>query len=120
MTMRLSMSSLTGTARTLVAIGTVRLSFMFVTMRAEAPRRMVGSTFSAADGRRPRATGTAGGAGGAATGAAGTTGASGCGAACDAISASEASSAASTSALCAARTAAEAATRSAPACSVGT
>ena len=38
MTMRLSISSLTGTARTLVAVGTVRLVSMFVTTRAAGPR----------------------------------------------------------------------------------
>ena len=38
MTMRLSMSSLTGTVRTLVAVGTSRLASMFVTVRAAAPR----------------------------------------------------------------------------------
>src|SRR4051794_5828183 len=38
-TMRLSMSSFAGTARTLVAVGTWRLASMFVTTRAEAPRR---------------------------------------------------------------------------------
>ena len=38
MTMRLSMSSLAGTARTLVAVGTSREDSMFVTTRALAPR----------------------------------------------------------------------------------
>src|SRR6476659_1907308 len=38
MTTRLSMRSLTGTVRTLVAVGTVRLVSMLVTVRAEAPR----------------------------------------------------------------------------------
>src|SRR5438552_1371552 len=38
MTMRLSMSSLAGTDRTLVAVGTVRLAIMFVAVRADAPR----------------------------------------------------------------------------------
>src|SRR6187200_1613173 len=37
-TMRLSMSSFTGTARTLVAVGMVRLRSMFLAVRAEAPR----------------------------------------------------------------------------------
>jgi hypothetical protein len=36
--MRLSMSSLAGTARTLVAVGTVRLDSMLATTRAAAPR----------------------------------------------------------------------------------
>src|SRR5215470_14137868 len=38
MTMRLSMSSLAGTERTLVAVGTVRLAAMFAAVRADAPR----------------------------------------------------------------------------------
>ncbi len=38
--MRLSISSLTGRARTLVAVGTVRLTSMFATVRAAAPRRI--------------------------------------------------------------------------------
>src|SRR5215212_6675273 len=37
-TMRLSASSLAGTARTLVAVGTVSEMFMFLTTAAEAPR----------------------------------------------------------------------------------
>ena len=41
MTMRLSHSSLTGTERTLVAVGTVRLASMFCTVRAGAPLRTV-------------------------------------------------------------------------------
>src|ERR1700712_4646615 len=41
MTMRLSHSSLTGTDRTLVAVGTVRLASMFWTVRAGAPLRTV-------------------------------------------------------------------------------
>src|SRR3954465_14619707 len=40
-TMRLSISSLTGTERTLVAVGTVRLTSMFCAVRAGAPRRTV-------------------------------------------------------------------------------
>ncbi len=40
MTIRLSISSLTGTCRTLVAVGTVRLVSMFCAVRAGAPRRM--------------------------------------------------------------------------------
>ncbi len=40
MTIRLSMSSLAGTARTLVAVGTVRLAAMFCTVRAAAPRSL--------------------------------------------------------------------------------
>src|SRR5687767_1221159 len=38
MTMRLSASSLAGTARTLVAVGTVSETFMFLTTLAAAPR----------------------------------------------------------------------------------
>ena len=38
MTTRLSISSLAGTARTLVAVGTWRLDSMLVTTRADAPR----------------------------------------------------------------------------------
>src|SRR3954468_135341 len=38
MTMRLSASSLAGTARTLVAVGTVSEAFMFLTTAADAPR----------------------------------------------------------------------------------
>ena len=44
MTVRLSKSSLTGTARTLVAVGTVRLVSMFWTVRAAAPRSVTFST----------------------------------------------------------------------------
>ncbi len=47
MTVRLSKSSLTGTARTLVAVGTVRLVSMFWTVRAAAPRS---GTFSTVPG----------------------------------------------------------------------
>ena len=43
MTMRLSMSSLAGTARTLVAVGTVRLAAMFWAVRAAAPRSLLRS-----------------------------------------------------------------------------
>ena len=46
MTIRLSMSSFAGTARTLVAVGTSSEASMFVTTRAAAPRRgvMTGSS----------------------------------------------------------------------------
>ena len=40
MTVRLSMSSLAGTARTLVAVGTARLASMLSTTRAAGPLRM--------------------------------------------------------------------------------
>src|SRR5919107_3323493 len=48
-TIRLSMSSLTGTERTLVAVGTVRLASMFCAVRAGAPRSTVsdGSSLAA-------------------------------------------------------------------------
>src|SRR6202008_3200071 len=42
-TMRLSISSLAGTARTLVAVGTARLASMLVTVRAATPRRRTSS-----------------------------------------------------------------------------
>ena len=61
--MRLSISSLAGTARTLVAVGTARLASMLVTVRAAAPRRMAGSTFACSTG-----TGAAAGTTGAAAG----------------------------------------------------
>src|SRR6188472_509626 len=50
MTMRLSHSSLTGTVRTLVAVGTVRLLSMFWAVRAAAPRSgtRVGSSLASA------------------------------------------------------------------------
>src|SRR5438128_1512244 len=50
MTMRLSHSSLTGTVRTLVAVGTVRLLSMFWAVRAGAPRSgtRVGSSLASA------------------------------------------------------------------------
>ena len=41
MTVRLSHSSLTGTVRTDVAMGTLSEASMFCTVRAGAPRRMV-------------------------------------------------------------------------------
>src|SRR6476469_807585 len=43
MTVRLSMSSLAGTARTLVAVGTARLACMLVTTRAAGPFSVVTS-----------------------------------------------------------------------------
>ena len=43
MTVRLSMSSLAGTARTLVAVGTARLACMLVTTRAAGPFNVVTS-----------------------------------------------------------------------------
>src|SRR5579863_493603 len=57
-TIRLSTSSLAGTERTLVAVGTDRLAVMLVTVRAAAPRSLLTS-----------APGTAGGAAGPGAGA---------------------------------------------------
>src|SRR5215213_10423965 len=48
MTIRLSHSSLTGTERTLVAVGTVSEASMFCAVRAGAPRRMVYDAWSLA------------------------------------------------------------------------
>src|SRR6476469_7742963 len=50
MTVRLSMSSFTGTERTLVAVGTLRLTSMFCTVRAGAPRSTVRVGSSTASG----------------------------------------------------------------------
>jgi hypothetical protein len=80
MTIRLSMSSLAGTERTLVAVGTARLDAMFVTVLAAAPRSLVTSASTAAGGGEadpllegalgePEGPGGAAGAGSAATGA---------------------------------------------------
>src|SRR5215467_14052285 len=69
MTMRLSMSSLAGTERTLVAVGTVRLAAMFAAVRADAPRSRTTSD-SGIEGAGCAAAGWAAGAdGGAAAGA---------------------------------------------------
>src|SRR5215207_11607619 len=46
MTIRLSHSSLTGTERTLVAVGTVSEASMFCAIRAGAPRRIVYDAWS--------------------------------------------------------------------------
>src|SRR5262252_608997 len=64
MTMRLSMSSLAGTGRTLVAVGTVRLAIMFVAVRADAPRSR--RTSASGAGGPASADGAAGDADGAA------------------------------------------------------
>src|SRR5450755_5069170 len=50
MTIRLSTSSLAGTARTLVAVGTPRLAVMLVTVRAAAPRSLLTSAPGPAGG----------------------------------------------------------------------
>src|SRR5256885_1099760 len=65
-TMRLSASSLAGTARTLVAVGTVSEAFMFLTTAAAAPRSGVRG-----GGARGRRAGGRGGAPGGGAGAAG-------------------------------------------------
>src|SRR4051812_23591047 len=65
MTMRLSVSSLAGTARTLVAVGTVSEAFMFLTTLAAAPRS--GVRF----GPSPSAVALAAGCGAGLAGAAG-------------------------------------------------
>src|ERR1700733_3152666 len=71
--MRLSISSLAGTVRTLVAVGTLRLEAMLTAVRAAAPRSVVAGAPAAAGG--PAAGGVAGagaasGFGGAVAGAA--------------------------------------------------
>src|SRR3954453_20413316 len=63
-TVRLSISSLAGTARTLVAVGTANDASMLVTTRAAGPRRTVVSTSF------PTVVGAVGAGGGAAWGAA--------------------------------------------------
>ena len=55
MTIRLSASSLAGTARTLVAVGTARLAVMLVTVRAAAPRSLLTSVPSGGLGGASRA-----------------------------------------------------------------
>src|SRR4029079_19802603 len=77
---RLSMSSLTGTLRTLVAVGTVRLLSMLVAVRAAAPRRITcsGSWSASADCSLLGSLGT--GFATAAAGAGGAAGAAGAGA----------------------------------------
>src|SRR5262245_32659396 len=82
MTIRLSISSLTGTERTLVAVGTVSEASMLMAVRAAAPRRRTCSTSVVDDDRSERTgwslrTGRAVGAclaGGVGAGAAGATG----------------------------------------------
>src|SRR5580698_6509471 len=55
MTILLSTSSLAGTARTLVAVGTPRLAVMLVTVRAAAPRSLLTSVPSGGLGGESRA-----------------------------------------------------------------
>src|SRR6478672_6410770 len=66
MTTRLSMSSLAGTARTLVAVGTVSETSMFATTREGAPRR--GVTMSSLTGPVPLTAGMSRGFGVSAVG----------------------------------------------------
>src|ERR1700684_248512 len=80
MTILLSTSSLAGTARTLVAVGTPRLAVMLVTVRAAAPRSLLTSVPSGGLGGESGAgLGGAGGACGADRAGAGAAGAA-CGA----------------------------------------
>src|ERR1700691_974859 len=70
MTMRLSISSLAGTDRTLVAVGTLRLAAMLTAVRAAAPRSR-DVTAAAVAGPVPDDVPDAGGAAGLCGGAAG-------------------------------------------------
>ncbi len=88
MTIRLSMSSLAGTARTLVAVGTLRLAAMFCAVRAAAPRSLFTSASAGggvvgawlADGWLVAGfAGAWAGAGGVAAGCAGASVRTGCG-----------------------------------------
>src|SRR5579864_2458180 len=64
--MRLSTRSLAGMARTLVAVGTVRLTAMFAAVRAAAPRsRTCAASAGAAGGAGATAAGAGAGAGAA-------------------------------------------------------
>src|SRR4051794_38744245 len=83
MTLRLTSSSLAGTSRKLVAVGTSRLASMLATMRAAAPRRGCGvpapldetlagaAGFASADPGVGVGLDVVGGGGGVATGGAG-------------------------------------------------
>src|ERR1700759_2647535 len=62
MTIRLSIRSLAGTERTLVAVGTARLAVMLVTVRAAAPRSLLTSAPAEAGGGGDCATGAPGAA----------------------------------------------------------
>src|ERR1700761_5784834 len=73
MTIRLSISSLAGISRTLVAVGTARLAVMLMTVRAAAPRSLLTSVPSGSGGWG--AAGAGAGAGAAAGGAGGAAGA---------------------------------------------
>src|SRR5579859_6666121 len=81
MTIRLSISSLAGTSRTLVAVGTPRLAVMLMTVRAAAPRSLLTSVPSGSGGVVAAGTAGAEAAGAAGGGAAGAGGACGAGAA---------------------------------------
>ena len=67
--MRLSTSSLAGTERTLVAVGTARLAVMLTAVRAAVPRSRAVLAAAAGAGAAGLAGWAAGGAGGAAAGA---------------------------------------------------
>src|SRR3954447_994206 len=89
-TMRLSMRSLAGIARTLVAVGSSRLDSMFATVRAAAPLRRWTSISDGVAGRVAAAAGMSRGRGagvgaeaGAGEGVAGVVGAAGAGAGAD-------------------------------------
>ncbi len=75
MTMRLSISSLAGNARTLVAVGTERLATMFCAVRAAAPRSLASSASAGGGVARCWACGACGATG--ALGAAGVLGLAG-------------------------------------------
>src|SRR3984885_11071508 len=79
MTIRLSISSLAGTDRTLVAVGTLRLAAMLTAVRAAAPHSR-DVTAAAVAGPVPDDVPDAGGAAGRCGGAAGAAGAAGAGA----------------------------------------
>src|SRR3954451_4246430 len=80
MTTRLSMSSLAGTERTLVAVGTVSEVSMLATTRCGAPRRRV--TWSSLTGPAPLAAGTSRGLGSVFASAGCTFACAGCGFGC--------------------------------------
>src|SRR3954452_9926512 len=74
-TTRLSMRSLAGIARTLVAVGTARLASMLVTMRAAGPRRGCSEGPGEADSAGLSSRAAVGSAAGAGLGSAGFLGA---------------------------------------------
>src|ERR1700742_836947 len=80
MTIRLSISSLAGISRTLVAVGTARLAVMLRTVRAAAPRSLLTSVPSGSGGWGAAGAGAAAAVPGAGAGAGGAEGAAGAGA----------------------------------------